>query len=112
VQRNNLSADEVVSSSETLGHGERPLSAVRIEDLSAPRSSGARVAVFSDLEERCRLRRLRIGDLRHVDVYRAVVVAANGGLRAAARTGLRVHLDSEGTTGCVTVLLDRIWRTS
>lgn len=74
----NLSTDEIVASSDALGNGESTLSAVGVEDLSAPGGSGALVAVLSDLEEGAAGGGGGIGDLSHVNKYGAVVGTADG----------------------------------
>lgn len=100
VQRDSLSTDKVVASSEAGGDGEGSLSAVRVEDLSSPGRGGAGVAILGDLEKRSGRSGLGIRDLGHVDVHRAVVVSTDGGRSAAAVSGLGVHLDGEGASGC------------
>lgn len=100
VQRNRLSTNKVVARSDILGHSERALAAVSIEDLGTPGCGGAGVAVFCNLEKGASGCGGRIGDLGHVDKDWAIVGAADGGIGAGAVTRLGVHFYGEGRTGC------------
>lgn len=100
MQRKHLGTHKVVASSNVLGHRERALAAVGVEDLSAPGGSGALVAVLGDLEERACGRGRCIGDLCHVHQDGAVVGAADGGAGAFAVTGLGVQFYGERGAGC------------
>jgi hypothetical protein len=98
VQRKSLSSDEVVARGDVLGDSESSLSAVCVQDLSAPCGGSALVSVLGDLEERTAGSGLCVRNLGHVDHDGAVVGTANSGLGAGALVGLSVHLNGQSAT--------------
>lgn len=96
MERNLLSADEVVARGNVRGDREVDLAAVVVHEVRAP-VVRADETILSDLEPvgGPRLGGRDVVDLGHVDDCRAVVVAADCLSRAVALTGLLVHLDGE-----------------
>jgi hypothetical protein len=99
VKGNDLRADKVVAGSQGLGNSKGALAAVGVEDLSAPGSGRAAVAILGDLEPRSAGCGLGVRDLGHVNYHGAIVVSSNGLVGAGSLERLSVHLDGQAATG-------------